>query len=188
MNKVVTSKEELLVVAKEIVAEQGIEHLSIRTIAKRLHIAVGSIYNYFPSKSDLLLAIVEDFWKRVFHKDICEMSETLCFPEFYELVYLRLSSQLENIHSIYLGQLEIIKGMDYKRAKALEESYLTHMRKGFLYALRQDHTIPASLWTPAFTQERFIDFIFENMLNDLGHQRSECTYMKKILYRVLYRN
>lgn len=185
MNKVVTTKEEVLAVAKEIVSTQGMEHLSIRTLAKQLDIAVGSIYNYFPSKTDLVLAIVEDFWKTVFHKDICEMSEKLCFPDFYELVYHRLSSQLESFRSIFLGQLEIMKGIDRKRGKALEESYLIHMRKGFLYALKQDQNISSHIWTKTFTQERFIEFIFENMLNDLGHQRKDCTYMKEIIQRII---
>lgn len=89
MNKVVTSKEELLDIAQQIVFQDGIDQLSIRKLAKKLNISVGAVYNYFPSKSDLLLAIVENFWKSMFHKDICTLSETLPFADFYELVYLR---------------------------------------------------------------------------------------------------
>ena len=63
MNKVVTSKEELLDTARQIVFQEGIDQLSIRVLAKKLNISVGAVYNYFPSKSDLLLAIVESFWK-----------------------------------------------------------------------------------------------------------------------------
>ena len=61
MNKVVTSKEELLDTARQIVFQEGIDQLSIRVLAKKLNISVGAVYNYFPSKSDLLLAIVESF-------------------------------------------------------------------------------------------------------------------------------
>ena len=63
MNKVVTSKEELLDTARQIVFQEGIDQLSIRVLAKKLNISVGAVYNYFPSKSDLLLAIVESFLK-----------------------------------------------------------------------------------------------------------------------------
>ena len=89
MNKVVTSKEELLDTARQIVFQEGIDQLSIRVLAKKLNISVGAVYNYFPSKSDLLLAIVESFWKGIFHKDICILSETLPFADFYEVVYHR---------------------------------------------------------------------------------------------------
>ena len=91
MNKVVTSREELLDTARQIVFQEGIDQLSIRTLAKKQNISVGAVYNYFPSKADLLLAIVESFWKGIFHKDICTLSETLPFADFYEVVYLRLA-------------------------------------------------------------------------------------------------
>ena len=86
MNKVVTSREELLDTARQIVFQEGIDQLSIRTLAKKQNISVGAVYNYFPSKADLLLAIVESFWKGIFHKDICTLSETLPFADFYEVV------------------------------------------------------------------------------------------------------
>ena len=50
MNKVVTSKEELLDTARQIVFQEGIDQLSIRALAKKLNISVGAVYNYFPSK------------------------------------------------------------------------------------------------------------------------------------------
>ena len=100
MNKVVTSKEELLDTARQIVFQEGIDQLSIRVLAKKLNISVGAVYNYFPSKSDLLLAIVESFWKGIFHKDICILSETLPFADFYEVVYHRLAEHMEDFFSI----------------------------------------------------------------------------------------
>ena len=48
MNKVVTSKEELLDIAQQIVFQNGIDQLSIRKLAKKLNISVGAVYNYFP--------------------------------------------------------------------------------------------------------------------------------------------
>ena len=61
MNKVVTSKDELLEAAEQITYEEGMTHLSIRSLAKKLDISVGVVYNYFPSKADLVLAIIENF-------------------------------------------------------------------------------------------------------------------------------
>lgn len=77
MNKVVTSKDELLEAAEQITYEEGMTHLSIRSLAKKLDISVGVVYNYFPSKADLVLAIIENFWKKVFHKDLCTFDEPL---------------------------------------------------------------------------------------------------------------
>ena len=110
--KVVTSREELLDTARQIVFQEGIDQLSIRTLAKKQNISVGAVYNYFPSKADLLLAIVESFWKGIFHKDICTLSETLPFADFYEVVYLRLAEHMEDFFSVLLGQLDILRNTE----------------------------------------------------------------------------
>ena len=132
MNKVVTSKEELLDTARQIVFQEGIDQLSIRALAKKLNISVGAVYNYFPSKSDLLLAIVESFWKGIFHKDICILSETLPFADFYEVVYHRLAEHMEDFFSVLLGQLDILRNTEKERGKLMEERYQQHIHEGFL--------------------------------------------------------
>lgn len=184
MNNVATSKEKLLEMAQQIVFQDGIDCLSIRTLANKLNISVGTVYNYFPSKADLLLAIVENFWKQVFHKDICAQSENFAFPEFYELVYHRLSDHMEIFYSILLGQMDLLREQDREKGKALEARYLEHIQKGFYYALKQDHSIQ-TIWNAEFSKEDFIQFVFEHMMNDLSHGRKDCTYMKEIIHRLL---
>ena len=44
MNKVVTSKEEIMDVSRRLVLEKGIASLSMRAIAEACGVAVGSIY------------------------------------------------------------------------------------------------------------------------------------------------
>ena len=185
MNKVVTSKEELLDTARQIVFQEGIDQLSIRALAKKLNISVGAVYNYFPSKSDLLLAIVESFWKGIFHKDICILSETLPFADFYEVVYHRLAEHMEDFFSVLLGQLDILRNTEKERGKLMEERYQQHIREGFLYALQPDCDIPEHIWNATFTKAAFIDFLMEHMMNDLSHQRRSCTFTKELICRLL---
>lgn len=185
MNKVVTSKEELLDTARQIVFQEGIDQLSIRVLAKKLNISVGAVYNYFPSKSDLLLAIVESFWKGIFHKDICILSETLPFADFYEVVYHRLAEHMEDFFSVLLGQLDILRNTEKERGKLMEERYQQHIREGFLYALQHDCDIPEHIWNATFTKAAFIDFLMEHMMNDLSHQRRSCTFTKELICRLL---
>ena len=185
MNKVVTSKEELLDTARQIVFQEGIDQLSIRALAKKLNISGGAVYNYFPSKSDLLLAIVESFWKGIFHKDICILSETLPFADFYEVVYHRLAEHMEDFFSVLLGQLDILRKTEKERGKLMEERYQQHIREGFLYALQKDCDIPEHIWNATFTKAAFIDFLMEHMMNDLSHQRRSCTFTKELICRLL---
>lgn len=186
MNKVVTTREELLHTAQEIVFQDGMDKLSIRALAKKHDISVGAVYNYFPSKSELVLAIIENFWKQVFHQDICEMSSQLPFTEFYEIVYQRLVKHSEAFFSVLLGQLNILKDNDKEKGKQMEQKYMIHIQNGFLYALQQDERIHPSIWNGVFTKEDFVCFLLEMMINDLTHQRMDCRFTKEILERLLY--
>ena len=60
MNTIVTSREELLAASRKIVKEQGIQALNMRAVAAAANVAVGSVYNYFPSKAELVTATVQD--------------------------------------------------------------------------------------------------------------------------------
>ena len=67
MNKTVTSKEEILDKSREIIAEKGVSAINMRTVATQCGIAVGSLYNYFASKSELMSAAVEAVWLSLIH-------------------------------------------------------------------------------------------------------------------------
>ena len=56
MNTVVTSKEEILKKSRELIQENGWASVNIRSVAAACGVSVGSIYNYFESKSALVSA------------------------------------------------------------------------------------------------------------------------------------
>ena len=60
MNTVVTSKEEILKTSRELIRQQGWRAVNIRSVAAACGVSVGSIYNYFDSKSDLAGATVDE--------------------------------------------------------------------------------------------------------------------------------
>ena len=68
MNTVVTSKDEILRASRELIRQQGWSAVSIRSVAAACGVSVGSIYNYFGSKSDLIGATVESVWCEIFHR------------------------------------------------------------------------------------------------------------------------
>ncbi len=66
MNTVVTSREQILQVCRELIQQQGWSAVSIRSVAGACGISVGSIYNYFQDKSQLVGATVESVWLDIF--------------------------------------------------------------------------------------------------------------------------
>ena len=59
MNTIVTSKEEILKNSRELIREKGWATVSIRSVASACGVSVGSIYNYYDSKAELISATVE---------------------------------------------------------------------------------------------------------------------------------
>ena len=68
MNTIVTSKEEILKTSRALIQEQGWSAVSIRSVAAACGVSVGSIYNYFDSKAELVSATVESVWCEIFHR------------------------------------------------------------------------------------------------------------------------
>lgn len=68
MNTVVTSKEQILKASRELIRREGWSAVNIRSVAAGCGVSVGSIYNYFDSKADLIGAVVESVWCEIFHR------------------------------------------------------------------------------------------------------------------------
>jgi len=53
------NREQILMAARELVLEVGVEHFSLRKLAERTHFSPASMYEYFDSKEALLQALAE---------------------------------------------------------------------------------------------------------------------------------
>ena len=60
------TRAEILAVASELFVEQGYEGTSLREIAERLGITKAALYYHFPSKDDMLLALIEPMFATAF--------------------------------------------------------------------------------------------------------------------------
>ena len=87
MNVVVTSREEILKNSLKLIQRQGWSSVSIRAVAAACGVSVGSIYNYFDSKAELVSATVESVWCEIFHRpeDAAVFQDTeACVAWMYE--------------------------------------------------------------------------------------------------------
>jgi len=64
MAKVIENPRQLILThAREILSDQGYSQLTMRGVASACGIALGTIYNYFPNKEDLMVEMMSDYWK-----------------------------------------------------------------------------------------------------------------------------
>ena len=82
-------KELFLETANQMMLNEGINAITIREIAHRSHVAVGTVYNYFPSKEALIAHAILADWQNV----TAQMTESI----------LSDSSAENGLQAIYQG-------------------------------------------------------------------------------------
>lgn len=60
--KIIALREKLLSYAREVLLEKKCAGLTIRSVAQACGVAVGTVYNYFTSKEDLIESVVLEDW------------------------------------------------------------------------------------------------------------------------------
>lgn len=56
-------KQLILSKAKEILYNEGYSKLSMRTLSRACDIALGTIYNYYPTKQELIIEMMTEYWQ-----------------------------------------------------------------------------------------------------------------------------
>lgn len=63
MSRIIENPKELILAkAKEILYKSGYQELSMRNVSKCCNIALGTIYNYYPTKKELVIEMMTDYW------------------------------------------------------------------------------------------------------------------------------
>ena len=87
MNRLATSKEDILAASRELIKENGWAAVSIRSVAAKCSVSAGTIYNYYESKAELLGATIESVWQEIFFHPEDEQvfhDVTTCISWIYE--------------------------------------------------------------------------------------------------------
>lgn len=114
-------KETIVNEAKAIIVSKGYSKLNMREVAKASGIAVGTIYNYFPTKDTLMSELMYRYWMEFVaaiqqaEQDDCEL-----FVKFKKIYYL-LESFLDIFKDTWLKLNSNEKGMTKEHHKQKQE-------------------------------------------------------------------
>lgn len=185
MNTVVTSKEEILKTSRDLIRQQGWSAVNIRSVATACGVAVGSIYNYFDSKAELIEATVESVWREIFHRS----EDALVFEDIQSCI-IWMYERMEDAHKMYPGFFtmhSLVFMQDDKRngQQRMQETW-QHILKGLSSIIRQDKRVRQDAFTKQFTPERFAGVLFSLMLSALIHQDYDPSVVLEIVHRTIY--
>lgn len=185
MNTIVTSKEEILQTSRNLIRTQGWNAVSIRSVASACGVSVGSIYNYFESKTDLVTATVESVWCEIFHRpenrDVFEDTKT-CIVWIYE--------RLEYGGKEYPGffTLHSLNFISKNRTDGKQKMQQTwqHILQGLCVVLKKDANVRENAFTENFTVEKFAGILFSLMLSAMLREDYDPSTVLELIQRTLY--
>lgn len=176
-----TIRDILLNNARIIADTCGIQGLSMRFIAEKSSVAVGTVYNYFSNKEELLLALTEEYWKEI----LLNMESAITLDSFYEQLkemydYLKIS--MEHSTRILMQSLKNSHIDGKSKMASMEDLLEKIIRK----QLEQDKKIRKDIWNISFTKTQYAHFIMMNFVWHLRAKAPDISFFVEIVKRTLY--
>lgn len=178
-------KDIILSVAKNIAITQGITKITIRSVARNSGIAIGTVYNYFPSKGDLLVAVIEGFWNDAFSNIDWENFKHNDFYSNLEQVYSVLYIYFHQFRENWLDQLSLLKTREKQLGRQKEEEYFKQIHSKIIVLMDMDDCSKNYLWTEIITKEKMAEFIFENIITMLRRDEKNICFFIEILKKIM---
>lgn len=176
-----TLRETILTLAQETAQTLGPQAINIRDIAKKAGIATGTVYNYFKSKDEILLALTQNHW----HKALAEMEGHIkgrCFVDQLAQIYAYLRRHISQSAGVLMGSLQ--------KVQAAGQEQMTDMHRrlgqGLVKRMEQDEKIRPDVWSETFTQKDYADFVLMNLIIYLRTGAEDISFFIEMVKRTLY--
>lgn len=94
MNPPNTSREKIMSVSRKIVSEKGLPALNMRALAKECGIALGTLYNYYSDKDELVVDAIESVWQDILEKSASDSG--VSFSQYITQTYAHIIKKLKD--------------------------------------------------------------------------------------------
>lgn len=185
MNKTITSREAILSAGKEIIIQSGVNSVNIRDVAHKCGISVGSVYNYFPSKSDLVVATIESVWIEIMMDSQGDISRQ-SFSDSVLSLFSSIQKGCQKYPSFFSVHSMSAASFDKNKGREVMNRYFSHIKNGLLESLNHDAGIKKEVFTNQFTKTDFVDFVFSNIVTLLMKRANSCDFLLEIVKRTIY--
>ena len=185
MNPQIISREEILSQSRILVMKKGIPAVNMRSVAAACGVALGSLYNYFPSKSALILATVEKVWDDIFFTP--EPPPSFC--DFLPAVQWMFDS-LHRGSITYPGFLTLhamsFADQDKQSGRHIMEKCFSLIKESLFSALEQDTQVKTEVFDEHFTKQGLINLVFNAVIATTLQNGEEISVLIGLLRHALY--
>lgn len=165
MRKRITSRQEILENCQDLVSEKGLNALDIRTVAAACHVSVGSIYNHFESKDDLVYGVLNHAWGKIFDLADSSQDKPTSFLDYLEWLFSSLAQKkAEGAEFFNLYSL----GLAYKNPQLGRDLFARHtgpLKEELKKAWEEDGKF--GKFYEKKESDKKIDFLFTSLIGAL---------------------
>ena len=171
----------ILETANKILVAEGPSSLTMRNIAKGSNIALGTIYNYYSTKDDVILAMVNNFWDDTVETLKNSITCNDSFTDELKSIYRILLDKVSQFRIDWLGTLREIstakkaEGLEYERKIQNHLCEIINTQMNCYYPELPEKLDRADL----------SEFICDNIFLSLGSGKQDINFLCNIIDTVL---
>jgi AcrR family transcriptional regulator len=157
-------KQLILDTARSILLDKGYSELSMRNVAKECGIAIGTIYNYYPTKKDLIIDMMSGYWAEyinILEKTIDE--DNTFFVKLHD-IFKELKAFVNTFKEVWLRP-ELYDTPDYvENGLAKQSIYMEKLIRSMENLLLSESAKPDSVITLKLDSYETAKFILLNFI------------------------
>jgi AcrR family transcriptional regulator len=152
-------RDGILLSGRDLLLESGYEKFSVRQVASHCGIGVGTLYNYFPSKQQLVTAILRSEWDIHMRRMALVSKSSLAAQAKLESIYDELCRFLQGVHSVWVGGIaESVECAEIKNVQQQRAAVRMQMAEIVAAALGQEGGTEQEAWLADCVTRLFISY------------------------------
>ncbi len=148
--------------ALELLSEKGYDNTHMRDISERAELAVGTLYNYYNSKVDLYMEIMEEKWSEIsaYHmrnivhlvctyEDLFTILKGILWPIFQEMFAIGMDDWGELFMALFSSKKHMARGasLDMRAIEGFTVLVTKLQKRGLVKSDVGPHTVATSIYS-----------------------------------------
>lgn len=172
----------ILRTANQILLKEGYAKLTMRNVARKSEIALGSIYNYYPSKNDLIAQMMRNYWDDFFQALKANPTKEMSFEEQMEQIFILLNNFLNRFRASWLT-IEYYQDKDKLESGHHESEYIRRLVSVVKDILDRERS--PSVDSTALNADEWARIIVLNMITMAQFPAFDFTIFRKLLKKAI---
>ncbi|MDO4280096.1 MAG: TetR/AcrR family transcriptional regulator [Peptococcaceae bacterium] len=185
MPKHILNEEAIINAGKTFIAKEGFGALSMRGFSESMGVAVGSVYNYFPSKGALMRAIIASIWEEIL-APLRNLDTCTSFAEAVACLVAVLREGEETYPGILALHADQLPGKERSKGRAEMNARFDALKAHMLTLLAADARVRPGVFGDGLTPEAFIDDILTLAIVHQAQDKASDHALRKLVENAIY--